>query len=204
MLIKGNINSNKTEILLKKCAQLLNEGISADKILVIVQNSKKKNEFIKKIKKNLEVDAVTNHNVYTFFGLIYNKILENWVLIENEIKDNNAKISPNLSGLEVSQYIFKKAIDEIQFLGYNSKVNLLHQLLRRYSLCVLNALSADEIKEKSKILLDPFYSDIKNALNLYRKKTLSLRAFDYLRQTDIFKFVYENSTNPFEIGRAHV
>ena len=35
MLIKGNINSNKTEILLKKCAQLLNEGISADKILVI-------------------------------------------------------------------------------------------------------------------------------------------------------------------------
>ncbi len=198
MLIKGNINSNKTEILLKKCAQLLNEGISADKILVIVQNSKKKNEFIKQLKESLEINAMTNLNVYTFFGLIYNKILENWVLIENEIKDDNAKISPNLSGLEVSQYIFKKAIDEIQFLGYNSKVNLLHQLLRRYSLCVLNALSADEIKEKSKILLDPFYSDIKNALNLYRKKTLSLRAFDYLRQTDIFKFVYENSTNPFE------
>lgn len=198
MLIKGNISSNKTDILINECLKLLNKGISADKILVIVQNSKKKNEFIKNIKENLEIDALTNLNVYTFFGLIYNKILENWILIENQIKDDNAKISPNLSGLEISQYIFKKAIDEIQFLGYNSKVNLLHQLLRRYSLCVLNALSTDEIKEKSKILLDPFYSDIKNALNLYRKKTLSLRAFDYLRQTDIFKFVYENSSNTFE------
>ncbi len=198
MLINGNLKSNKTDILIDSYAKLLNSGINADEILVIVQNSKKKNEFIKKTKEKLNIEALTNLNVYTFFALVYNKISENWPLIENQIKDENAKISPNLSGLEVSQYIFKNAIDEIQFKGYNSKVNLLHQLLRRYSLCVLNALTPEEIKEKSKILLDPFYSDIKNALNLYKKKTLDFRAFDYLRQTDIFKFIYENTKNSYK------
>ena len=192
MLIKGHLSSNKTDILVEKYAELLNS------VLVIVQNFKKKAEFIEKTKALLKFDAITNFNVYTFFGLVYNSILDNWVIVENKIKDENAKISPNLPGLEVSQYIFRKAIDEVQFKGYNSKGNLLHQLLRRYSLCVLNALTADEIKEKAKILADPFYSDIKNALNLYKLKTLNLRAFDYLRQTDIFKFVYENTVNPYK------
>ncbi len=198
MLIKGHLKSNKTDILVQEYAKLLNGGAVSGEILVIVQNFKKRTEFIEKTKALLKLDALTSFNVYTFFGLVYNSILDNWVIIENKIKNNNAKISPNLSGLEVSQYIFRKAIDEVQFRGYNSKGNLLHQLLRRYSLCVLNALTADEIKEKAKILSDPFYSDIKNALNLYKLKTLNLRAFDYLRQTDIFKFVYENTVNPYK------
>ena len=198
MLIINQLNSDKTEILINSYASLLNKGISADKILVIVQNFKKKDDFIQKTKNLLKIDAITNFNVYTFFGLIYNKILDNWPVIENKIKDTDAKITPNLSGLEVSQYIFRKAIDEVKFKGYNSKINLLHQLLRRYSLCVLNALTQDEIKERAKILSDPFYSDIKNALNLYKLKTLNLRAFDYLRQTDIFKYIYQNTKNKYE------
>ncbi len=51
MLIKGNLNSNKTDILIDSCAKLLNQGVSADKILVIVQNFKKKNEFTKNKRK---------------------------------------------------------------------------------------------------------------------------------------------------------
>ena len=63
MLIKGNLNSNKTDILIDSCAKLLNQGVSADKILVIVQNFKKKNEFTKKIKEKLEIEALTNLNI---------------------------------------------------------------------------------------------------------------------------------------------
>ena len=44
MLIKGHINSNKTEILINSYAELLNQGADAEKILVIVQNFKNKNE----------------------------------------------------------------------------------------------------------------------------------------------------------------
>jgi len=199
MLTENHLNSDKTEILINSYAKLLNDGVSADEILVIVQNFKKKTEFIEGTKKLLKKDAITSFNIYTFFGLIYNKILENWMIVENEIKDtSNVKITPSLCGLEVSQYIFKKAIDEVEFKGYNSKMNLLHQLLRRYSLCVLNALTPDEIRARAKILSDPFYFDIKNALNLYKLKTIDLRAFDYLRQADIFKFVYKNTKNPYK------
>lgn len=197
MLINDTINSNKTEILINEYAKLLNAGISADNILVLVQNSKKKEEFIQKTKSLLKIDALTRFNVYTFFGLVYNTVLENWCLVENKLT-GNARITPILSGLEASQYIFRHSIDEVQFKGYNSKGNLLHQLLRRYSLCVLNALNEEEIKEKSRILLDPFFSDIKKALELYKKKTIDLRAFDYLRQTDIFAFIYKNIQNRYK------
>ena len=53
-------------------------------------------------------------------------------------------------GWKSANTFLKNAIDEIKFKGYNSKVNLLHQLLRRYSLCVLNALTPDEIKRPLK------------------------------------------------------
>ena len=93
MLIKGHINSNKTEILINSYAELLNQGADAEKILVIVQNFKKKNEFIEKTKSLLKIDALTNLNVHTFFGLVYNSILNNWVIIENEIRVNIQRVA---------------------------------------------------------------------------------------------------------------
>ena len=48
MLLKGHLNSNKTEILIESYAKLLNEGIDAAKILVIVENSKKSLNLSKK------------------------------------------------------------------------------------------------------------------------------------------------------------
>lgn len=55
-----------------------------------------------------------------------------------------------MCGLEVSQYIFKNCIKNVEFKGYNSKINLLHQLLRRYSLIVQNALEENEIRKRKK------------------------------------------------------
>ena len=69
MLIKNHLNSDKTEILINSYASLLNKGISADKILVIVQNFKKKDDFIQKTKNLLKIDAITNFNVYTFVDI---------------------------------------------------------------------------------------------------------------------------------------
>ena len=55
MLIFGNLKTNKTEILIEKYSNLLNSGVSSDEILVLVQNSKLKNEFIEKTKKLLKI-----------------------------------------------------------------------------------------------------------------------------------------------------
>ncbi len=198
MLLYGNLNSNKTDILIENYARLLNSGISADKILVIVQNSKMKEEFIEKTKKLLKVDSLTKFNIYSFFGLCYNFVNDYYPICEEKIKQKGAVVSPNLCGLEASRHIFKEAVDKFLFKGYNSKRNLLHQLLRRSSLIVLNALDDDEISERTKILRESFSAEIKSAVNLYKQKTLEYRAFDYLRQVGLFSFIYKNVQNNFE------
>ena len=198
MLLYGSLKSNKTEILIQKYAELLNSGVSSDEILVIVQNSKLKEEFIEKTKAFLKIDALTKFNVYSYFGLCYNYVLDNYPLIEEKISKGEVKIFPNLCGLEASREIFKNAIDKLNFKGYNSKVNLLHQLLRRQSLITLNDLSDEEISEKTKILSESFTLEIKNAINMYKSKTLELRAFDYLRQAQLFCYLYKIVENHFK------
>ncbi|MDO5437188.1 MAG: UvrD-helicase domain-containing protein [bacterium] len=197
MLIYGNLKSNKTEILIENYARLINEGISADEILVIVQNSKMKEEFVCGVKKLLKRDGITKFNIYSYFGLCYNFVSDYYPLIEEKITKGNSEIFPNLCGLEASRHIFKNAIDKIAFKGYNSKTNLLHQLLRRQSLITLNALSDDEVKEKTRILSESFTLEIKNAINIYKQKTLEFRAFDYLRQVQLFSYLYKNVQNPY-------
>ena len=148
MLINAPSNTNRTKILIDEYLKLLQNGINAENILVLVQNSHKKKEFINEIKSRFSLGSIGNLKIYSFSGLIYNYILENWALIENSIKNENRKIIPNLCGLEVSQKILKDAILEVDFSGYNSKTSLLHQLFRRNSLINFNALNKDEVQKR--------------------------------------------------------
>ena len=193
MIIEGSIGSKKTDFLIKEYCNLLNNGIDASKILVLVQNSNLKNQFIEKTLENLTITSVGKLQVYSFYGLVYNSISDNWSLLENRNTFDNPKILPTMTGLEVSQFILKDILKTLQFKGYNSKKSLLHQLFRRYSLIVQNNLSDDEVDERSKILKEAFADDAKTALKRLLKDTLSLRAFDYLRQALVFNFIYKNT-----------
>lgn len=195
MLLEGSISSEKTQKLVENYAKLLNSGVDSSKILVILQNSNKKNHFIQETLEKLTVDSVEKLQVYSFFGLVYNTIVDNWASIENKIPDSeNTKIIPNLTGLEVSQFIMKEIISDIKFEGYNSKKSLLHQLFRRYSLIVQNNLSDKDVQWRSEeVLKESFAPDAKHALDEFKKKTLDARALDYLRQSLIFHYIYEHS-----------
>ena len=193
LIIEGTVRSDKTDMLIDKYAELLNSGIPSSKILVLVQNSTLKDNFINKTLEKLTVDAVEKLQVYSFFGLVYNTISDNWAFLENRNIYDNPVILPNLAGLEISQFILKDIIKDIQFKGYNSKKSLLHQLFRRYSLIVQNNLSDSDIEERSKILGESFADDAKAALKKFLAKTLALRDFDYLRQTLLFNFIIQNT-----------
>ena len=198
MILHSTINSNKTDVLVEKFLQLVQNGANTDEILVLVQNGRKKKNFVEKIKKNSPVGNIGNLNVFSFFGLARNFIEKNWVHVENSIRYPNPCVFGHLCGLEASQYIFKNCIKEIEFKGYNSKVNLLHQLLRRYSLIVQNALSDNEIKIRENILHESYCSEVREAIKLYKLKTLEYRAFDYLRQVSIFEYLYKKIKNPYK------
>ena len=152
MIINAPSDNIRTKILIDEYLKLLNNNVKAQEILVLLRNSKKKKNFIEKIKNLSPLGNIGNLKIYSFEGLIYNYILDNWAIDENSIKsDVNRKIIPNLCGLEVSQYIFKECIKEVDFIGYNSKTSLLHQLFRRNALINLNHLSGEEVAKRAKI-----------------------------------------------------
>lgn len=193
MIIDGCLSSDKTEILINKYASLLNSGIDASKILVLVSNSNLKNQFLNKTLEQLRINHFEKLQIHSYFSLVYNTINDNWAFLENKNPYPMPKILPNLTGLEVSQFILKDVLKTIPFKGYNSKKSLLHQLFRRYSLIVQNNLSDEEIDYRSRVLEEAFADDAKFALKKLLKQTLYLRDFDYLRQGLVFEHVYRNT-----------
>jgi len=197
MFIEGSLVSDKTDILIDKYAQLLNDGISASEILVLVQNSTLKNEFQNKVLEKLIIDCVEKLQIHSFHSLVYNTVNDNWAFLEDRNVFDNPVILPHLSGLEVSQFILKDILKEVQFKGYNSRMSLIQQIFRRYSLIIQNNLSQSEIDERAKILKEGFSDEASFAIKKLLRKTLELRGFDYLRQCLLFNFIYKN-TNYFK------
>lgn len=193
MLIEGSIASDKTGILIQKYAELINNGVPASSILVLVQNSTLKNKFQEKVLENLTVDCIEKLQIHSFFSLVYNTISDNWAFLEDRNIFDNPVILPNLAGLEVSQFLLKDILKDVQFRGYNSRMSLLHQIFRRYSLIVQNNLSQKEVDERAEILKEGFSDEASLAIKKLLKKTLELRDFDYLRQCLMFNFVYKNT-----------
>lgn len=193
MIIDGSVSSDKTNILINKYSSLLNSGVDASKVLVLVSNSTLKNQFIEKTIEKLSINHFEKLQVHSFFSLVYNSINDNWAYLENKNPYPLPKILPNLTGLEISQFILKDVLKTIPFKGYNSKKSLLHQLFRRYSLIVQNDLSDEEVDYRSRILQESFSEDVKLALKKLLKQTLYLRDFDYLRQSLVFEHIYRNT-----------
>ena len=193
LIIDGAINSDKTNILINKYAELVNSGIKASEILVLVQNSNLRNQFIENVLKKLTITSIEKLCVYSFSSLVYNTVIDNWAFLESRNPYENTVIVPNLAGLEISQFILKDILKDVKFKGYNSKKSLLNQLFRRYSLIVQNNLSDKEIEERSQILGETFADDARSALKKLLAKTLEYRDFDYLRQTLLFNFIYKNT-----------
>lgn len=194
MLIQASLAADKTDFLIGKYLELLNSGVSASKILVLVQNSTLKQRFIDEVLQKLEVNSFEKLKVFSFSSLVYNSVSDNWAILENLNPDKTRSvIIPNLVGLEVSQFILKNIIKDVKFKGYNSRKSLLHQIFRRYSLIVQNNLSKDEVEYRAKILKEPFKEDIDLTLKLFLQQTLKLRSFDYLRQCLVFNYVYKNT-----------
>lgn len=193
LLIEGSLATNKTDLLIDKYCELVNSGVPTSSILVLVQNSTLKNSFEEKVFQKLTIDCVEKLKIHSFFSLVYNTISDNWAFLEDRNIFDNPVILPNLAGLEVSQFILKDILKEVKFKGYNSRMSLLQQIFRRYSLIVQNNLTQQEVEERAEILKEGFSDEASLAIKKLLRKTLELRDFDYLRQCLMFNFVYKNT-----------
>ena len=185
----------REDLLVKKYLDLISDGIKPSEILVLVQNSTLKNNFINKIYKNINLNAFEKLQVHSFFSIVYNTLVDNWCFVENSIPSEKSFILPNLVGLEISQFLLKDILKKNDVKGYNSKKSLLHQIFRRYSLIVQNNLSNEDVQERSKILKESFGEDAEFIIKKMLSLTLKTRSLDYLRQTLIFNYVYRLFNN---------
>ena len=193
MLIEGIFSKQRTDFIINKCRDIYQSANNDGIILTVVLNSYKKACLIKELKKIMPDYNNEKLKILTFAGLCYNTFLDNGEYIAKLTKTSENGYKANLCGLDVSQYIFKQSIKEGDFSDYISKVNLLHQLFRRYSLIVQNALTNKEIIERAEILNESFYKDAQKAIDDYKIKTIKLKSFDYLRQMAILPSIYNNT-----------
>lgn len=199
MLIKGNLGSGKTTYLIKKYNELISKGVKSSEILVICQNSFLRDKFIEKLKE-LDISG-GSFPVYTFSGLAYRSILNNWPLFEQIIPESSGEsvISPSMTGGNITSYILKKNVEKLNFEDYFSGQNLLHQLLRRYALISNNSLTSEEVAQKSLLLGESFAEEAQKALNMTKRDSLKYRTFDYLRQSEAFmKLFLDDKINDFD------
>lgn len=203
MLITGELGAGKTAYLIKQYCDIVLSGVSPSEIMVICQNKHKQSAFTSKVLTQLsaaDYNQSANFNIKTFNGIVYNFIFDNWTYIEEKIVklDDKSKIMPDLCGLESTEYLLKNIINVINqrkdisksFRDYRSSHNLLHQILRRYSLIIQNNLSEKEINNANEILNETHSQQVEEAIKLIKKQELVLRHFDYLRQTEIFSSIF--------------
>ncbi len=181
------------KFLVDKYIKLISEGVKPSEILVLVQNSTLKKQFMDIVLEEISTCAIEKLNIFSFFAIVYNTLVDNWCLVENLIPTGKTHILPNLVGLEVSQFLLKDILKEVEVKGYNSKKSLLNQIFRRYSLIVQNNLSSDDIKRRAEILKEPFFEDTEIIMKKLLSLTLKNRSLDYLRQTLIFQHIYKHT-----------
>lgn len=192
MLITGNLGAGKTTFLINKYTELISKGAKTSEILVLCQNSFLKEKFIEKLRE-AKISG-QSYQVYTFSGLAYRSILNNWQVFEQIIPESygDAVVSPDMAGVNITSYVLKKNVEKVNFDDYLSGQNLLHQLLRRYALISNNALTPYELAQKSALLNETFAGDAQKVISQTKADMLRYRVFDYLRQTEAFMKLFQD------------
>jgi len=206
MYIEGTLKSGKTSFLEEKFLELINSGVSTSEILFISLNSFQKNAFVERLLSKFSesgIEGLGKIPVYTFNGLVYNSVKSQWTLVEEEISESvgNPEIIPNLCGLEISEFLIKKAIKKINktasledsLRDYRSHKSLKHQILRRHTLIANNSLDKSEVMFRSELLEESMGKQAQQVLQEFKSLSARYRTFDYLKQTTTFLYLLEKN-----------
>lgn len=196
MYFNGPPHSGKTQKLVDIYINLINSKVDVSSILVICSTANRKKDFIERVKQNL-FGGYSNFKVYTFHGIVYNTVKDNWPLIEALIEqyfNGKSQILPHLSGLESCEFLLKECIKEqnmkkssdLNFEDFHGGRSLVTQLIRRYRLMTENQLDFPELLKRSEAVGQTFAIPANESLKLLKKMTYKLRILDFVSQMNAF------------------
>lgn len=97
----------RTKVLVEKYTELISAGVKPSEILVLVQNSTLKKQFVDKILENIKIDAIEKLNVHSFFQLYIIHSLKTGVLLKMLYLRINILSFQTLSGLRFHNFYLK-------------------------------------------------------------------------------------------------
>lgn len=196
------MGSGKTSRLIQEATQLL-EQHPTDSVLILCSNHARqqrfKNELLNRVQRPLG-----HLPVYTYAGHVRNTLFNYWPLVDQMIstslKAGKSAMTPQLSGLEDSEFILNRSLDVLkekantllsEFPG--TRRGLLKQLIRRIRLRSENWLSREEMTRRSQLLDEMCIHEIAEVEKQFDRMSYCIRVLDPNKQLDVFHWMIESN-----------
>lgn len=185
ILIEGDTKSGKTNLLIKKYIQMIDDGIDSDKILILVANRMQAIKF----KENLIPKYLEGNRIYSYFGFVQHELNKFWpVILKKSKKIHKLNTLPTFMTFEASQCLMGKTVEHYRKQGFLGELNISNEDISKKILS--NILDAslnnlvytkigDRLKSFGEIPRDLLYDEMNIIINKYMEKTLENGTFDY-------------------------
>ena len=202
VLIKGPTGSGKTRRLQKSYQALLDKGVRADQILVLVRNRRQSILWRDEIK----FTVTSNIRIQSFFGFIQGEIKKYWTMVDSKINGFKANlIEPVFLTTEVSQFLISNYVEQYRNQGKLMDITSRNQKIAIEGLSNLSraVTSGIDLKIIGKRLIETCnsknaikeraFNDFQELLNIYVKSCLDNGYIDYFFAIDIYNtYLFED------------
>jgi DNA helicase-2/ATP-dependent DNA helicase PcrA len=196
--IEGPMGAGKTSRLIEIATDWLSH-LPSQQVLILCSNHTRQKAFQQALLNRLKT-PVSHLPVYTYSGWVRNTLFNYWPLVEEKLEEGfasqslgHAKLIPQLSGLEDSELLLNRLLDEYlkrhpqAFEGYpGNRASLVKQLVRRLRLRSENRLSRQEMTRRSQLLDEMCLQETADIERLFDRMSYAMRVLDPNKQLDVF------------------
>lgn len=194
----GPTGSGKTSRLRDIYHKLLDGGVSSDNIQVFVLNRRQAAWW----KDHIHVTRSGSLHINTYFSFVRRELQRFWHVAEAGLTDGQPVLEPVFLTMETAQYLMELCIEEMRrqgrFLdeGFRSRpARMAIQLTETMQIAAISRLDARDIAQRLKSAwgdkTEPpvVYDDVRETIELYRRRCLTNRMLDYALSLELYNTV---------------
>lgn len=197
LIYSGPVCSGKTTALINKYLDLINEGVSSDRILVLVRSTSD----VSRWRKELKAPFLGKLNVYTYFGFVQDQLTSYWPMVEDKLPGKQRFALPVFMTVEVSHYLMMQLVEEKLSQGGFRDVRstpdaIAIQLLDNLNQAAVSGMVLEEAFYRLRSLgaaggreKAAAYQDAIEVMERFRKSCLQTRCIDYSLMVELYTYI---------------